>query len=453
MTAPGPTVEAPAPGWFWWPARWAAPETSTGSGPPRVSTRRTGWRGTARGTCSVADAGNGTIRKVAIATATVTTLAGASGQTGSADGTGTAARFSQPAGLAYDGAGNLYVADPGSNTIRRVAVATGAVATVAGTAGVSGTKDGVGAAARFNGPYGLALDGAGDLFVADEENDTVRKIVLGKRHRQHLRRDRTAGTSGYVNGIGTAAVLFEPVGITFDGAGTLFVIERGTGTLRTIVLATAEVSSVPDTGGAFEFPLGAVADGRERLRRGRCRLRHLGGGGGDGRDHHRGGNSGVVRHRRRDRPRRRVGASPRRWRLARAASCSSPTGTSVRTFDPGFGGGGHARRPGVRHRQHRRHRRGRAVRCPGGGHNRWSRERVHRRPRQKHDPAGGAGDRRRHHARGHARSVRPRRRDWPRRLLLLPARALTSARRREPLRHRYQQRQPAPQGRHRPAAR
>ncbi len=215
------------------------------------------WDGA--GNLFVADSGNGTIRKVAIATATVTTLAGASGQTGSADGTGTAARFSQPAGLAYDGAGNLYVADPGNNTIRRVAVATGAVTTVAGTAGTSGTKDGVGAAARFNGPYGLALDGAGDLFVADEENDTVRKIVLASGTVSTFA--GTAGTSGYVNGIGTAAVLFEPVGITFDGAGTLFVIERGTGTLRTIVLATAEVSSVPDTGGAFEFPLGAVADG------------------------------------------------------------------------------------------------------------------------------------------------------------------------------------------------
>jgi DNA-binding beta-propeller fold protein YncE len=94
---------------------------------------------------------------------------------GSADGTGSAARFNGPQGVAVDGAGNVFVADTNNNTIRKVTPA-GVVTTLAGTAGLSGSADGTGAAARFNGPSGVAVDVAGNVFVADQNNNAIRKI-------------------------------------------------------------------------------------------------------------------------------------------------------------------------------------------------------------------------------------------------------------------------------------
>jgi len=118
------------------------------------------------------------IRKIVIATAAVTTFAGDPGWAGRADGTGTVARFYAPAGLTSDGAGNLFVADSGSSTIRKIAIATEIVTTLAGSPENPGSADGTGAAALFDHPLGVALDGAGNLFVADTGNSTIRKIVL-----------------------------------------------------------------------------------------------------------------------------------------------------------------------------------------------------------------------------------------------------------------------------------
>src|SRR5205814_4198954 len=120
----------------------------------------------------VADAGNGTIRKI-IGT-TVSTLAG-SPSIGSADGTSTA-RFFFPSGVCLDNSGIAYVADTVNHTIRSVS-SSGLVTTMAGTAGVSGTADGSGNVARFNSPQGIARDAASTIYVADTGNHTIRKVV------------------------------------------------------------------------------------------------------------------------------------------------------------------------------------------------------------------------------------------------------------------------------------
>ena len=130
------------------------------------------------GTLFVADASNHTIRRIEVSTGQVTTLAGMAGASGSADGIGAAARFYYPSGLAYNGAGTLFVADASNHTIRRIEVSTGQVTTLAGMAGASGSTDGTGAAARFYGPGGLAYDGVGTLFVADASNHTIRRIEV-----------------------------------------------------------------------------------------------------------------------------------------------------------------------------------------------------------------------------------------------------------------------------------
>jgi sugar lactone lactonase YvrE len=127
------------------------------------------------GNIFVADTGNNTIRKITPA-GVVTTFAGTAGSPGSTDGTGSAARFNSPCGVAVDGSGNVFVADTGSNTIRKV-TPTGVVTTLAGSSGVVGNADGTRATARFNGPSSVAVDGSGNVFVADTGNNTIRKIT------------------------------------------------------------------------------------------------------------------------------------------------------------------------------------------------------------------------------------------------------------------------------------
>jgi DNA-binding beta-propeller fold protein YncE len=123
----------------------------------------------------VADFNNNTIRKIVIATGDVTTLAGNALQpAGHTDAIGAAARFSTPVGITTDGT-NLYVAEQYNHTIRKIVIATGAVTTLAGTAGTPGSTDATGAAASFNGPHAITTDGT-NLYVADFNNNTIRKI-------------------------------------------------------------------------------------------------------------------------------------------------------------------------------------------------------------------------------------------------------------------------------------
>jgi sugar lactone lactonase YvrE len=126
----------------------------------------------ASGNIFVADGAGYTIRKIAAGNV-VTTVAGSANTIGSADGTGAAAQFYPMNGMTIDSGGNLYVAET-DNTIRKVTSA-GVVTTLAGTPNVGGTANGTGAAALFNGPHGLAVDAAGDMFVADYGNDTIRE--------------------------------------------------------------------------------------------------------------------------------------------------------------------------------------------------------------------------------------------------------------------------------------
>src|SRR5439155_10829094 len=127
------------------------------------------------GNIYVSDTGNNTVRKISPA-GLVTTLAGTAGTSGSADGVGGAARFDLLAGLAVDGAGIIYVADSRNHTIRKINSA-GVVTTWVGLAGSSGTADGSGSSARFYYPSGVKVDSAGFVYVADGFNQTIRKIT------------------------------------------------------------------------------------------------------------------------------------------------------------------------------------------------------------------------------------------------------------------------------------
>ena len=126
------------------------------------------------GNSYVADTGNHTIRKISPAGLT-SVLAGLPGVSGTLDGTGGAARFRSPRGVAVGPDGNVYVADTSGNTIRKIKPA-GVVTTIAGAAS-QGSADGTGTAARFRAPAALTIDAAGNLYVADTNNHTIRKIT------------------------------------------------------------------------------------------------------------------------------------------------------------------------------------------------------------------------------------------------------------------------------------
>ena len=183
------------------------------------------------GNLYLADTDNHTIRKIVASTGAVTTLAGLAGSSGSADGTGSAARFNNPSGVAVDSAGNVYVADTMNNTVRRV-TASGAVSTLAGQAGVAGSVNGTGTAAEFQGPQGLAIDSGSNLFVADTNNHTIRKVVPSTGVVTTVA--GLAGNSGSVDGLGSLGRFNYPSGIAVDGAGILYVADTDNYTIRTI---------------------------------------------------------------------------------------------------------------------------------------------------------------------------------------------------------------------------
>jgi len=181
------------------------------------------------GNVYVADNFNYTIRKITPA-AVVSTLAGAAPQFGSADGTGSAARFNLPAGLATDSAGNVYVADTRNETIRKITPAA-VVSTLAGAAPQFGSVDGIGSAARFNFPAGIATDTAGNVYVADGENSTIRKVTPAGVVSTLA---GTAGEVGPADGIGSAARFVYPQGVATDSAGNVYVADTSNYTIRKI---------------------------------------------------------------------------------------------------------------------------------------------------------------------------------------------------------------------------
>lgn len=170
------------------------------------------------GNIFVADMGNDTIREITPA-GVVTTLAGMAGEVGSADGTASAARFKNPWAIAVDDAGNLYVADTGNNTIREITPG-GVVTTVAGSAGQAGSANGTGSAARFKGPQGIAVDSVGNIYVADAENDTIRAITPGGVVTTLA---GSPGEFGFADGTGSAARFAIPIGVAVDGNGNVYV--------------------------------------------------------------------------------------------------------------------------------------------------------------------------------------------------------------------------------------
>jgi sugar lactone lactonase YvrE len=209
----------------------------------------------ADGNLYVTDTGNSTIRRISAAGA-VTTLAGAAGQCGSLDGDARTARFCSPQGIAMDRQGNLYVADTLNHTIRRIDRAN-VVTTIAGVAGACGSSDGRAGAARFCEPQDIEVDSAGYLYVADTANSTIREISPAGEVRTIA---GAAGQCGSADGTENNARLCRAAGLALDGAGSLFVADTGNGTIRRITISNA-VSTIVGVPGARNNVLGPLPGG------------------------------------------------------------------------------------------------------------------------------------------------------------------------------------------------
>lgn len=204
------------------------------------------------GNLYLADTGNHTIRSITPG-GLVSTLAGQLGQVGYQDGPAGSARFSSPAGVAVaGGAGGVtvYVADTGNQVIR--VIQGGQVTTLAGTAGTAGARDSSGAGARdatFNHPSGLALDGQGNLLVADRDNDTLRRIALADGTVTTLAgTPATAGSVDGPGGSGGGALFNAPAGVAVSLDGRIvYVADTGNHTLR--VLQGGQVTTLAGTPG------------------------------------------------------------------------------------------------------------------------------------------------------------------------------------------------------------
>ena len=181
------------------------------------------------GNVYVADTWNHTIRKTT-PDGVVSTVAGLAYKRGSADGTGVNARFAFPFGVALDSAGNVYVADSDNATIRKI-TPDGVVSTLAGLAGGYGRADGTGSVARFNSPAGVALDSAGNVYVADSGANTIRKVTPGGVVTTLA---GLAGSQGSVDGTASDARFAEPRGITVDSASNVYVTDTYNPTIRKI---------------------------------------------------------------------------------------------------------------------------------------------------------------------------------------------------------------------------
>ena len=162
---------------------------------------------------------------------TFTTFAGLAGVAGTADGTNSAARFNQPVGVAVDTNGSLYVADNVNQTIRKV-TAGGVVTTLAGLAGNAGSADGTNSVARFNRPCGVALDSAGSLYVADCVNCTIRKVTPVGTNWVVTTLAGRAGYPGSAVGTNSAARFIWAMCVAVDSAGDLFVSDSKNNTIR-----------------------------------------------------------------------------------------------------------------------------------------------------------------------------------------------------------------------------
>ena len=209
------------------------------------------------GNLYIGDLANYNVRKVTAVTGIISTYAGGNGHGYSGDGgPATAATIYGPSDCALDAAGNLYLADDANNVIRKVAAGTGIITTVVGNGFQAGSPNGGFAGdggpalkAEINHPFGVALDKAGDLYVADTSNYRVRRVDAVTGVITTVAGNGTGGYSGD-GGLAINAELYNPEGLAVDSAGNLYIAEQANDDIRRVDAVTGVITTVAGTGGA-----------------------------------------------------------------------------------------------------------------------------------------------------------------------------------------------------------
>jgi sugar lactone lactonase YvrE len=215
------------------------------------------------GSIIISDFGNHRVRKLT-PDGTVSTLAG-SGSAGFANGAGAAAQFHYPTGVAVDGEDSIIIADFYNHRVRKI-TPDGTVSLLAGS-GIAGFADGVGTAAQFNGPRGVAVDGDGSIIIADSGNHRVRKMTPNGT----VSTLAGSGSRGFADGAGAAAQFKNLYGVAVDGEGSIIITDTGNQRVRKIT-PDGTVSTLAGSGSAgyadgvgaaaqFNGPWGVAVDG------------------------------------------------------------------------------------------------------------------------------------------------------------------------------------------------
>jgi sugar lactone lactonase YvrE len=245
---------------------------ANGTGTAATFWNPTGVAVDSAGNVYVADESNNEIRMITPAGAVSLFAGSPTGATGNSDGTGQGALFSAPNGIAMDSSGNLWVTDSVNNEIREITT-PGAVVTTPDGTGSPGRTNGSGTSAEFNTPTAIAVDSSGNLFVADYGNNEIREINTSNV--VSLFAGSPGGTAGSANATGTAATFNAPSGVAFDSAGNLYVVDTNNFEIRMVtpgaVVSTyagstsANYVNGTSTAARFNYPFGVAIDASGNL--------------------------------------------------------------------------------------------------------------------------------------------------------------------------------------------
>ena len=230
------------------------------------------------GNLYIADTNNERIRKVAAATGIITTVAGSgTGNTPGDGGPATSAVLHAPSGVALDGSGNLYIDDGYSYVIRKVAAATGTITTVAGNGGTGYSGDGGPATSAQFFVTGMTVDGSGDIYIADYDHNVIRKVTAATGIITTVAGNGTQGYSGD-GGPAISAKLYGVSAVAVDGYGNLYIADTNNSVIRKVAAATRIITTVagnntvglsgdggPASNAELGFALGVAVDSSNNL--------------------------------------------------------------------------------------------------------------------------------------------------------------------------------------------